>query len=419
MKYLIETIGCQMNACESETLSSTLSTYGMVQVNNTLDADIIILNTCSVRAQSEQKAFSYLGRAEEIKKQKPSIKIVVVGCMAERLGTKVKKRFKAVDLVLGTKGIDDFALKILNLCGFEKTSSDILINKSSEIVRYITIMTGCNNFCAYCIVPFVRGKEISLDNKVILDKCEVMVKNETKEIMLLGQNVNSYKYNSTNFVSLVKNICKIDGLERLRFMTNHPKDLSDDLIDLIVSEKKICHHIHLPMQSGSNKVLKEMNRKYTYEHYLELVNNLKNKISDMSITADVIVGFPGETEKDFNDTFKAVQNIRFDGLYVFRYSPRPNTKASTMFDDVPLKEKKRRHSIILNESNKISTEIASSMVGKTFEVLAESFNFNVLEARTSSGRKVFIKNTDKDYIGKIFNVHINESKVNSLFGNIV
>jgi tRNA-2-methylthio-N6-dimethylallyladenosine synthase len=396
-----------------------LSTYGMVQVNNTLDADIIILNTCSVRAQAEQKAFSYLGRAEEIKKQKPNIKIVVIGCMAERLGTKVKKRFKTVDLVLGTKDIDNFALKILNLCSFEKTSSDILINKSSKIVRYITIMRGCNNFCAYCIVPFLRGKEISLDNKVILDKCEIMVKNGTKEIMLLGQNVNSYKYNSTNFVSLVKNICKIDGLERLRFMTNHPKDLSHDLIDLIVSEKKICHHMHLPMQSGSNKVLKEMNRKYTYEHYLELVNNLKNKISDISITTDVIVGFPGETEKDFNDTFKAVQNIRFDGLYVFRYSPRPNTKASSMFDDVPLKEKKRRHSIILNESNKISTEIVSSMVGKTFEVLAESFNFNVLEARTSSGRKVFIKNTDKNYIGKIFNVHINESKVNSLFGNIV
>jgi tRNA-2-methylthio-N6-dimethylallyladenosine synthase len=408
-----------MNVCESETLSGTLSTYGMVQVNNTLDTDIIILNTCSVRAQAEQKAFSYLGRAEEIKKQKPSIKIVVIGCMAERLGAKVKKRFKTVDLVLGTKDMDNFALKILNLCGFEKTSGDILVNKSSEIVRYITIMRGCNNFCAYCIVPFVRGKEISLDNEVVLNECEVMVKNETKEIMLLGQNVNSYKYNSTNFVSLVKNICKIDGLERLRFMTNHPKDLSDDLIDLIVSEKKICHHIHLPMQSGSNKVLKDMNRKYTYEYYLELVNNLKNKISDISITTDVIVGFPGETEKDFNDTLKAVQNIRFDGLYVFRYSPRPNTKASTMFDDVPLKEKKRRHSIILNESNKISSEIISSMVGKTFEVLAENFNFNILEARTGSGRKVFIKNTDKAYIGKIFNVHINESKASSLFGNIV
>jgi tRNA-2-methylthio-N6-dimethylallyladenosine synthase len=408
-----------MNVCESETLSSMLSTYGMVQINNTLDADIIILNTCSVRAQAEQKAFSYLGRVEEIKKQKPNIKIVVIGCMAERLGTKVKKRFKTVDLVLGAKDIDNFALKILNLCNFEKISSDILINRSSEIVRYITIMKGCNNFCAYCVVPFVRGKEISLDNKGIFDKCKVMVKNGTKEIMLLGQNVNSYKYNSTNFVSLVKNICKIDGLERLRFMTNHPKDLSDDLIDLIVSEKKICHHIHLPMQSGSNKVLKEMNRKYTYEHYLELVNNLKNKIHDISITTDVIVGFPGETEKDFNDTFKAVENIRFDGLYVFRYSPRPSTKASTMFDDVPLEEKKRRHSIILNASNKISTEIVSSMVGKTFEVLAEGFNFNVLEARTNSGRKVFIKDTDKDYIGKIFKVQINESKVNSLFGNIV
>ncbi|MDR2395888.1 MAG: tRNA (N6-isopentenyl adenosine(37)-C2)-methylthiotransferase MiaB [Endomicrobium sp.] len=419
MKYLIETIGCQMNVCESDALSNMLSNYGMLQVHNIVDADVIILNTCSVRAQAEQKAFSYIGRVEELKKQKPNVKIIVIGCMAERLGIKIRKRFKSVDLVIGSKNINNFALKIVNLCNLAKIDNNILSKKSTEVGRCITIIRGCNNFCSYCVVPFVRGQEVSLDNKIIISECEEMVKSGAKEIMLLGQNVNSYKHGTVDFVSLVRDICKIDGLERLRFMTNHPKNLSDDLINLIATEKKVCHHVHLPMQSGSNKVLKEMNRNYTYEYYLALINKLRSKIADISITTDIIVGFPGETEKDFNNTLKALKDIFFDGLYVFRYSSRPNTRASRMVDDVPLEEKKRRHSIILNESNKISSEIVLSMVGKTFEVLVENFKSNILEGRTGGGRKVFIKSTSKDYVGKVFNVHISESKINSLFGNIV
>jgi tRNA-2-methylthio-N6-dimethylallyladenosine synthase len=408
-----------MNVCESDTLSDVLSSYGMLKVSNVLDADIIILNTCSVRTQAEQKAFSYLGRAEDLKRRKPNIKIAVIGCMAERLGTKIIKRFKSVDLVLGTKDIDKFALEITNLCNFKKVSNDFLSNKSLQIVRYITIMRGCDNFCSYCIVPFVRGKEISLDSQSILNQCQEFVQNGTKEIMLLGQNVNSYKYGKTNFVSLVKDVCKIDGLKRLRFMTNHPKDLNDELIEFIVNEEKVCHHIHLPMQSGSNKILKAMNRGYTYEHYLQLTNKLRAKIPEISITTDIIVGFPGETDEDFNDTFKAVKDIRFNGLYVFKYSPRPNTKALNMSDTVSLEEKKRRLSIILKEANKISVEIVSSMVGKTLEVLADNFYGDILEAKTKSGRKIFIKNANKDCLGEILNVCIDESKINSLFGNIV
>jgi tRNA-2-methylthio-N6-dimethylallyladenosine synthase len=408
-----------MNVCESDTLSEALSDYEMLKVSNVSDADIIILNTCSVRSQAEQKAFSYIGRIEDLKKQNPNVKVVVIGCMAERLGTKIRKRFKSVDLVLGIKDIDKFALKIVNLCKFNTVNSDVLVNNTSQIISYVTIIRGCNNFCSYCVVPFVRGREVSLDNQTILNQCQKFVQNGTKEIMLLGQNVNSYKYGQTNFVSLVRDICKIDGLKRLRFMTNHPKDLSDELIELIANEKKICHHIHLPMQSGSNKILKAMNRKYTYEYYLELVYKLRTKVPEISITTDIIVGFPEETDKDFNDTFEAIKNIRFDGLYVFKYSPRPNTKASNMLDDVPLEEKKNRLSIILNEANKISSEIVSSMVGKTLEVLTDNFYDNTLEAKTKSGRKVFIKNANKDYLGKILNVCIEESKVHSLFGNIV
>ncbi|MCA6073212.1 MAG: tRNA (N6-isopentenyl adenosine(37)-C2)-methylthiotransferase MiaB, partial [Endomicrobium sp.] len=352
MNYLIETIGCQMNVCESDWLGSVLSTYGMSKVSSLSDADIVILNTCSVRYQAEQKAFSYLGRVEEFRRQNPEIKIVVTGCMAERLGLKIKQRFKSVDLVVGAKDIDIVALKIIDLCNIDAEKQEEL-NTHSDIVRYITIMRGCDNYCSYCVVPFVRGRETSLDAEIIVKECSLFVKNGAKEIMLLGQNVNSYQYNDVNFTSLIKKISTINGLERIRFMTNHPKDLGDDLVSVMATEPKVCSHIHLPMQSASNKILKAMDRKYTYEHYLELINKLRNVITDVSITTDIIVGFPGETESDFEETLKAVKDIRFGGSYVFRYSPRPNTKASELVDDVPLEEKKSRHAIILKESNRI------------------------------------------------------------------
>lgn len=409
-----------MNVCESDVLAEIFSSYGMLKTSAIADSDIVILNTCAVRSQAEQKAFSYIGRLEDIKKQNPNIKIVIIGCMAERLGTRIKKRFKNVNLVLGTNDIDKIALRIINLCGIDTThSSHTLSNKTSPITGSVTIMRGCDNFCSYCVVPFVRGRETSLSSKSTIEQCKKLVENGSKEIILLGQNVNSYKYNQTNFIALVKGICEIGGLKRLRFMTNHPKDLSDELIDLIANEEKVCPHIHLPIQSGSNKILKAMNRKYTYEHYLDLVSKLRFKISEISITTDIIVGFPGETDKDFNDTLEAIRSIRFNGLYVFKYSPRPNTKASDMSDDVPLSEKKNRLSIILNESNKISSEIVSSMVGKKLEVLTDNFYDNTLEAKTRTGRKVFIKNASKDYLGKILDVYIEKSKVNSLFGEIV
>ncbi|MCA6071631.1 MAG: tRNA (N6-isopentenyl adenosine(37)-C2)-methylthiotransferase MiaB [Endomicrobium sp.] len=418
MNYLIETIGCQMNVCESDWLGSVLSTYGMSRVSSLSDADIVILNTCSVRYQAEQKAFSYLGRVEEFRQQNPDTKIVVTGCMAERLGLKIKQRFKSVDLIVGAKDIDITALKIIDLCNIEAEKQEEL-NIPSDIARYVTIMRGCDNYCSYCVVPFVRGRETSLDAEIIVKKCSLFVKNGAKEIMLLGQNVNSYQYNDVKFTSLIKKISTINGLERIRFMTNHPKDLGDDLVSVMATEPKVCSHIHIPMQSASNKILKAMDRKYTYERYLELINKLRNVITDVSITTDIIVGFPGETESDFEKTLKAVKDIRFGGLYVFRYSPRPDTKAFELIDDVPLEEKKRRHAIILKESNKISVEIVAAMVGSMQQVLAERFENGVIEARTRGGRKVFVKGgTGKD-LGKHLNVVIKEAKINSLFGDVV
>jgi tRNA-2-methylthio-N6-dimethylallyladenosine synthase len=418
LNYFIETIGCQMNMCESDKLGLALSTYGASKVNILQEANIVILNTCSVRAQSEQKAFSFLGRAEDFKLDNPNTKIIVIGCMAERIGSKIKLRFKSVDLIVGSKDIDNAALKIADLCNLYDSS----FNKSEDsqnIVRYVTIMRGCDNYCSYCVVPFVRGRETSLNALDILKESSLLVKNGAKEIMLLGQNVNSYRYKDFNFTSLVKNLATINGLERIRFMTNHPKDLSDELIEMMATESKVCSHIHLPMQSASNKILKAMNRKYSYEHYIDLVKKLRMAVPDISITTDIIVGFPGETKEDFEETFKAVKEIRFGGLYVFRYSPRPNTKAANMPDNVPLEEKKRRHRLILEESNKISIEIVASMVGSVQQVLAEKIENGVIEARTRGGRKVFVKGSSEKDLGRHLNVSIKEAKINSLFGNII
>jgi tRNA-2-methylthio-N6-dimethylallyladenosine synthase len=407
-----------MNVCESDKLGYAFSTYGILRVDNILDADIVILNTCSVRAQAEQKAFSYLGRVEEFKQQKPNIKIVVIGCMAERLGLKIKQRFKDIDLVIGAKNADNIVFQIVSLCDVDDTKKQEQIDMPSDIVRYITIMKGCNNYCSYCVVPFVRGNEKSLDYRTIVDGCSLMVKNGAKEIMLLGQNVNSYQYENINFASLVEKVAAIKNLKRIRFMTNHPKDLNDDLINIMVREQKLCSHIHLPMQSASNKILKAMNRKYTYEHYLNLVDKLRTAISDISITTDIIVGFPGETDQDYKDTLNAIKTIRFGGLYVFKYSKRPNTKAFEMIDDVPIEEKKRRHAIVLEESNKISAEIVLKMLGSTQQVLVEKIENNIMETRTRNGRKVFVEG-NKNYIGKQLNVNVKEVKKNLLFGDIV
>jgi tRNA-2-methylthio-N6-dimethylallyladenosine synthase len=422
MNYLTETIGCQMNVCDSDMISEILLSYGAAKVNAMADADIVILNTCAVRAQAEQKAFSFLGRAEDFKKEhNPNLKIVVVGCMAQRLGAKIKRRFNTVDLIVGAKDIDNAAQLIIKLAmrneSAIKPKPFSVHCRLSQAVRYVTIMRGCDNCCSYCVVPFVRGKEVSLPAGQIYSECKSMAESGAKEIMLLGQNVNSYRHDDVNFSSLIKKVSSIDGIERIRFMTNHPKDLNDDLIDIMAAEPKVCSHIHLPMQSASNNILKAMNRKYTYEHYLGLVEKLRSKIPDINITTDIIVGFPGETEEDFQASLKAVKEIRFGGLYVFRYSPRPQTKASQMKDDISLEEKKRRHAAILEESNKISVEIVAQSVGNVCEVLTEKYENGVLEARTRSGRKVFVKG-ERGQLGKNLNVLIKEAKINSLFGDI-
>ncbi|MDR0401949.1 MAG: MiaB/RimO family radical SAM methylthiotransferase, partial [Endomicrobium sp.] len=273
-------------------------------------------------------------------------------------------------------------------------------------------------YCSYCVVPFVRGVEKNLDYDTIVNKCFSAVKNGIKEITFIGQNVNSYKCNGINFSLLLKNISLIKNLERIRFITNHPKDFSDELINTIATNSKICSHIHLPMQSASNKILQLMNRKYTYEYYLNLIKKLRFSIPDVNITTDIIVGFPGETREDFNCTLNAVKNLKFGWLYVFKYSRRQNTYAFDMNDNISVKEKEIRHFIILNEASKISSKITLNMVGNKYQVLVEKINGNFMESKTRNGYKVFLKINEKHY-GKIVNVIVKNANTHSLFGNVI
>ncbi|MDR0985084.1 MAG: tRNA (N6-isopentenyl adenosine(37)-C2)-methylthiotransferase MiaB [Endomicrobium sp.] len=416
---MIKTIGCQINVCNSEIISDMLVNNGFFEVKNPEEANIFILNTCSIRSSAEQKAFSYLGRLEILKMKNKKLKIFVIGCMAERLGNIIKQRFKTVNLVIGNKDVKYVIFKIVS--SFQHIDTKNTLVSNNKIVNYIKIMTGCNNYCTYCIVPFVCGNEHSFNFNTILNRCSMLVRRGTKKIILLGQNVNSYKYGNVDFTMLLKQIARINGVERISFMTNHPKDFNIDLINIISNEPKICTNIHIPMQSASDRILKKMNRKYTYSNYIKLIDNLRSAIPNINITTDIIVGFPTETSMDFKKTLNAVQTIKFSKVYAFKYSPRPNTLSYNMIDDVTPLEKKERLKVILKESNKISVEILSKMIGSVQEVLTEDIIGDTIKATTRCGYKVFIKTLDNkyNYLGKQLNVKIKTVKINSLIAEII
>lgn len=413
IKFYIETIGCQMNVNDSDKMAEILSKKGCFRSEDMAQADIVIVNTCSVRFSAEHKAYSLLGRLKEQKDANPDLIIGVTGCMAQHATKEIKSRCKYVDFVLGARDIDLFSETISKYIPTEPVKKFKQENK--EVFKYITIMRGCSNFCSYCIVPYVRGPEVSIDYNEILKEVNNACDDGIKEIILLGQNVNSYNYNGVNFTQLLQKISETDKVKRIRFMTNHPKDLSDELIDEIASNKKICKHIHLPLQSGSNTILKAMNRKYTYEQYKTLYKKIKNKIPDINITSDIIIGFPGETDKDFQDTFNASRQLQFGGLFIFKYSPRPKTLAAKLKNVVSLETIKQRHALLLEDSNIISKKINEKYIDKTIEVLVERVNNNIAEARNSQNIKVFF-DTKEDLKGKTVNVKITKVLPNSMSG---
>ncbi|QUH26356.1 tRNA (N6-isopentenyl adenosine(37)-C2)-methylthiotransferase MiaB [Serpentinicella alkaliphila] len=435
-KAMIVTYGCQMNEHDSEKLLGMLKQMAYEETDKREDADLIIFNTCCVRENAELKVYGNIGALKNLKKKNNDLNIAVCGCMMQQpeIVSSIKKKYPFVDLVFGTHNIHRFPELLAN----SQTSNNMLVEvweEEGEIIEgvpsmrkyglkaFVNIMFGCNNFCTYCIVPYTRGRERSRNMDDIIEEVKNLAENGTKEITLLGQNVNSYGKTlegNIQFADLLLELNKVEGIERIRFMTSHPKDLSEPLIDAIASGDKLCEHIHLPFQAGSNNVLKTMNRGYTKESYLALVEKIKSKIPGVTLTTDIIVGFPGESDEDFEDTLDLVRKVRFDSAFTFLYSIRKGTPAAEMKEQVDDKVKHERFNRLVDEVNKISAEINQGYIGKVVEVLVEDrskTNTDKLMGRTRQNKLVNF-NGDESLIGQIVKVKIIESKTFSLNGEV-
>ena len=427
LTFCVNTFGCQMNARDSEKLIGILEQIGYVK-KETEDADFVIYNTCTVRENANNKVYGRLGYLHSQKKKNPDMMIGLCGCMMQEpeVVEKIRTSYRFVDLVFGTHNIYKFAELIV--AAFESKGMIVDIWKDTDKIvedlpgerKYtfksgVNIMFGCNNFCSYCIVPYVRGRERSRDPKDIIREIERLVADGVVEVMLLGQNVNSYGKNLEHpmtFAQLLEEVEKIDGLERIRFMTSHPKDLSDELIEVLGKSKKICKHLHLPLQSGSSRILKEMNRHYTKEQYLELVKKIRAAVPDIALTTDIIVGFPGETEEDFLETMEVVKEVQYDSAFTFIYSKRTGTPAATKEDQVSPEVVKDRFDRLLHVVQEIGSQKAGALQGTVQKVLIEEINAqdeHLVTGRLSNNSVVHVPG-GADLIGKIVNVSLDECK---------
>lgn len=437
-KYCVVTYGCQMNLHESEKISGILSGMGMSAVNEPENADVVVFNTCCIRDTAERRALGNIGKMKELKKKNKNLLIVVTGCMTQQNGfaENMKERYQYVDVILGTHNISDLENQIRIRLEKKKRVAAVLdtdgyiddettpVTRTSFPNAWVNINYGCNNFCTYCIVPYVRGRERSRDMKSIISECEKLIKDGYKEITLLGQNVNSYGNDvldeNVNFANLLREVAKIDGKFRIRFMTSHPKDLTEDVVKAIRDNDKICNNIHLPIQAGSNSVLKNMNRRYTREHYLGLIEMIRRYLPDCGITTDIMVGFPYETEEDFIDTMDIVEKVRFSTAFTFIYSVRKGTKAAEM-PQIPYEIKQNRIKRLIARQNEITEEISKDYVGNVYEILVEGMQEKkngYVVGRTESGRLVSAKG-DESMIGEFKNVKITAVKNAQLLGEIL
>ena len=421
----VTTFGCQMNARDSEKLTGILEKAGY-QVIEDENADFVIFNTCTVRDNANQRVYGRLGVLNGYKRKNPHMKIALCGCMMQEPSVieKIKNSYRFVDLIFGTHNIFKFA-ELLNATfenkgmvidiwqDTDKIVEDLPIERKYPFKSGINIMFGCNNFCSYCIVPYVRGRERSRKPKDIIREIEQLVADGVVEVMLLGQNVNSYGKNldePMTFARLLKEIEKIEGLERIRFMTSHPKDLSDELIEVMKNSKKICKHLHLPLQSGSTRILKDMNRRYTREQYLELAQKIRREIPDIAITTDIIVGFPGETPQDVDDTIDMVRQVKYDNAFTFIYSKRTGTPAAAMENQVPEEVVKEGFDRLLKVVQDTAREQVARYQGQVMDALVEEVNehdASLLTGRLSNNTLVHFPG-DASLIGKIVNVSLDE-----------
>ena len=434
--FCVTTFGCQMNARDSEKLTGILETIGYEAAENE-EADFVIYNTCTVRENANNKVWGRLGYLSTYKKHHPHMKIALCGCMMQEpeVIEKLRKSYRFVDLIFGTHNIYKFAELIV--ATFEqkgmvidiwkdtdKIVEDLPVDRKYSFKSGVNIMFGCNNFCSYCIVPYVRGRERSRKPQDIIREIEHLVADGVVEIMLLGQNVNSYGKNldtPVTFAELLQEVEKIEGLERIRFMTSHPKDLSDELIEVMGKSKKICKHLHLPLQSGSSRILKEMNRHYNKEQYLTLVDKIRKAVPDIALTTDIIVGFPGETEEDFLETMDVVKRVRYDSAFTFIYSKRTGTPAASIKEQVPEDVVKNRFDRLLKEVQADAAERAQALTGRIESVLVEEVNEqdnHLVTGRLSNNFIVHFPGTE-DLVGKIINVKLKECKGFYFYGEIV
>ena len=437
LTFCVTTFGCQMNARDSEKLTGILERIGYVEEPDEEKADFVIYNTCTVRENANQRVYGRLGQLGRIKKKKPHMMIALCGCMMQEphVVEKLKTSYRFVDLIFGTHNIYKFAELLATRMesgrmvidiwkDTDKIVEDLPVERKYPFKSGVNIMFGCNNFCSYCIVPYVRGRERSRDPKAIIREIERLVADGVVEVMLLGQNVNSYGktlLEPMTFAQLLEEVEKIDGLERIRFMTSHPKDLSDELIEVMRRSKKICRHLHLPVQSGSSRILQKMNRRYTKEQYLALVDKIKAAVPDISLTTDIIVGFPGETEEDFQETLDVVRKVRYDSAFTFIYSKRSGTPAAVMEDQVPEDVVKDRFNRLLAEVQKISAEVCAVHQGTVQEVLVECRNDHdehLMTGRMSNNLLVHFPG-DESLIGKLVNVRLDECRGFYYIGEIV
>lgn len=432
LKYYIETYGCQMNEHDSEKIAGMLVKCGYTKADSKQDADFILFNTCCVREHAELRTFGNVGFIKELKQLNPRLILGVCGCMMQQkdVADKLYKRFQFVDLIFGTHELKNFPFmleKVLDnerIINISEMNGEVIeglpVERTPGFSTFVNIMYGCNNFCTYCIVPYVRGRERSRRAEDVVNEVREVVALGYKEVTLLGQNVNSYYSDGVNFPKLLEMVNAVPGLTRLRFMTSHPKDLSDELIEAMAKLDKVGKHIHLPVQSGSDEILRRMNRRYTSSQYLELVSKLRSKVKDVEITTDIIVGFPGETEEDFEATCDIVRKVGYSNAYTFAYSPREGTIAAKMPDQIAQEVKKQR----LNKLNAVLAETIpcgnEKYIGFEGDILIEGVDHRaepLLFGKLSNFKMVYVQGDEK-LIGTMVHVKVDGLRFNSLFGHI-
>jgi len=419
----IKTFGCQMNEHDTERMLGILGSKGFIEVEEPRKADVIIFNTCAIRQKAEQKFLSSLGRVKHLKKKNPELKIIIAGCVAQLQGEKLLNKASYIDYVIGPDNIhmlDNIVENQISNRIFTHENPDVAnvnlpAKRKDSVTAWVNIIYGCNNYCAYCVVPYTRGRERSRPAEQILEEVRLLAEAGFKEVTLLGQNVNSYRDGDVDFPALLEKVNNIEGIERIRFVTSHPKDLSKRLINTIKNCEKVCEHIHLPLQAGSNKILKLMNRKYTYEEYFEKISWLRDAIPDISITSDIIVGFPQEQDEDFQKTIEALREIQFDGIFAFKFSPRQGTSASRLDGQIAEEVKAKRLTEVLKLQDEITERKNKTLEGTVQEVLIEGKNEEgYTTGRTRTNKIVKIASDIKP--GKIINVKITKAHRHSLEG---